>query len=355
MTSASRPFLLLASCFAAVLSPAVALADEPTAAEIAVARRLYRDAVSLEESGNWTEAEQKLREAIAIKETPGLRFHLAVAQEKQGKLVEALVDYDRADELVAKGTRAPDVEQLLGPAREKIKQRIPTLTLNVPASAQGAALAIDGKRFKPQLLGTPIPLNPGEHEVTVTAAGKKPFEAKVTLAEAERQELEVVLVSSEGPGTAAGSPGAGNMDTTFDATSDGDAPSGSSLRTGVLIGEAAFTVLALGAGIGFTVYKNNRQSQVDAAQSEVDKDANGTCDPRPTSSAGLHACDALDGFVDERDQARTFATIGFVAAGVGAIATVATFVFWQPSERPSTSVAVLPVAGGATIGFGGSF
>jgi tetratricopeptide (TPR) repeat protein len=346
------PRLVLALAIAACSLTLTAISHaEPSATEIAVARKLYRDAVALEEAGKWAEAETKLREAIAIKETPGLRFHLAVCQEKQGKLVEALVDYDRADEMVQRGTRAPDVEALLGPAREAVRARIPTLSVEAPADANQLRLTIDGKNFAEAMIGKPIPLNPGKHAIRLTAAGARPWETEVTLAESEERAVQAKLE----PDSVAPPAGSASTDA---AVAIGDAGTeGSSARTLVLIGEAAFTVAALAAGIGFTLYKADRQEQVDKAQSFIDADTRSCKNPAPPpGSEAESACRAIGGLIDQRDEAATLATIGFVAAGVGAAATIATFVLWKPERAGAGArLAVAPIPGGAAIGFRGVF
>jgi hypothetical protein len=157
------------------LSSARALAAEPTAAEIAVARRLFREATELKEQKKWREAADKLREAIRIKETPGLRFHLADTEEQLGHLVEAQVEYDRADELIRNGAKAPDVESLLGPARESLRERIPTVTVRIPQGVTDAVLEVDRAKVSAALIGQPIPLNPGAHSIQVGAPGRRPF------------------------------------------------------------------------------------------------------------------------------------------------------------------------------------
>jgi hypothetical protein len=341
--------------FLLLLTSAPLTAAEPNAAEIAVARRLYSEAVAFEEAGKWAEAEAKLREAIGIKETPGLRYHLAVTEEKQGKLVEALVDYDRAEEMIQRGTPARDVEQLLGAARESVKKRIPTLTVNPPAAAEGVTLTIDGKAFNRALLGTAIPLNPGEHQITLTAKRVKPFETRLALAESDAKNLEI---SFERADAAAGSgAGAGAADDSVDLGAESSTEGGPSARTAVLIGGLALTAVGLGAGIGFTVYAGDRDDQARTAYDDVS-----TRNPDPdacetdTSVEVQSACSQLDEFIEQRDQARTFATIGFIAAGVGAVATVATYFLWKPSAREQQAhVQVAPLAGGALLGVGGSF
>lgn len=329
---------------------------EPSAAEIAVARRLYGEAVKLEEAGKWAEAETKLREAIAIKETPGLRFHLAVAQEKQGKLVEALVDYDRAHEIIERGARAPDVEQLLGPAREAVRGRIPSLTVSAPAGVDGATLEVDGKPMAQTLFGQAIPLNPGKHAVRIQAPGFSTFEAEVTLAEAEKKTIEPELAASGGPGATTGSDAPASM-----PGAGADEPAsrgGSSTKTVVLIGGAAFTVIALAAGIGFTVRRNNLNQTAKEAGAAVDEKAQsggGDCE-QPLTDGMKTDCAALHELLDDRDQAATFATVGFIAAGVGAVATVATYFLWNPEPSPTSArVDFAPLPGGGFVGLSGAF
>ena len=52
-------------------------------------------------SSPWREAVAKLKRAVALKETPGLRYHLAFAEEQLGQLLAAHDDYRRADTIVA--------------------------------------------------------------------------------------------------------------------------------------------------------------------------------------------------------------------------------------------------------------
>src|SRR5689334_12254262 len=137
------------------------LAADPISAEIVLARALFAEARLAEEAKDWALAASKLRDAIAIKETAGLRFHLAYCEEQQGLLVEALVDYERSDDLTT-GTNEEFRAQL--PAkRESLRRRIPTLTLLVPPKPPNPTLTVDGHAMPPAVLGKPIPLNPGRH------------------------------------------------------------------------------------------------------------------------------------------------------------------------------------------------
>lgn len=54
----------------------------------------------------------------------------------------------------------------------------------------------------------------------------------------------------------------------------------------------------------------------------------------------------------ERNQQANLALAGFIGAGVGAAATVATFLLWKPAPKNQASVRVTPVAAPRTLGLG---
>src|SRR5438046_985698 len=104
-----------------------AWAGDPATTEIAVARRLFAEARTSEDAKEWASAAAKLREAISIKETSGLRFHLAYCEEQQGMLVEALVDYERAEDL--SGDKDEELRSQIPARKTSLQKRIPTVTL----------------------------------------------------------------------------------------------------------------------------------------------------------------------------------------------------------------------------------
>src|SRR3954470_2756065 len=104
-------------------------AKEVSSAELATARRLFAEATALEASSDWNAAVGKLKSAVAIKETPGLRYHLAHCEEQLGALVAASFDYERAAELIRDGAPAPDVEPLLPLAQRRLDSRVAKLDI----------------------------------------------------------------------------------------------------------------------------------------------------------------------------------------------------------------------------------
>jgi hypothetical protein len=273
-----RSLLALVALWASLLV-AVSSAAEPRAADLETARRLFQEATALERDSAWHEASQKLDAALAIKETPGLHFHRAHCAEQLGELVLAARHYARSEEMIRAGAAAPDVEELLSAARARVLARVPRLTLAFPNEVSGASLEIDGVRVSDPP-GTPVLLDPGRHRIIARAPGRRDFEMEITLVEGQTQTLEVSLA----------------------------APKPAPLPP------------TRAKGIGFSIARGSASDRIERAQSEVDAsstESTSRCqgeDPPP-------ACAELGTALDDHDRATELATVGFVAAGIGAAAT----------------------------------
>jgi len=318
-----------------------------TPAEIAVARRLFHEASKLEKDQHWADAAKKLHGALDIKETPGLRYHLAYCEENMGQLVQALVDYDRAAAMISDGVKAPDVAARLDPARTALEKRVPMLTLTMPTGLHWTKLSVDGHAMAAAVAGQPIPLDPGQHSIQVSADGYKPFHADVRLVEGERKTLPVQLAKPRAaPATAAPAPRP-----SADTGTHGRA---FPLRTVVLIGEGAVTLAGLGVGIGFTVARGNASSRADDAQAAIDRKTGNPGNPSACTNASpdvQSSCDELKSSLGDKDTDRKLATVGFIGAGVGAAATLATWLLWKPAAKQHALAATVePIAGGGMLG-----
>lgn len=341
-----------AACVVAAATICTTARAEPSAAEIAVARKLFREATIHEKKEEWAEAEVKLRQAVAIKETPGLRYHLAFVQEQQGKLVEALVDYDRASELVAGGAKAPDVKRLLDPAREGVRKRVPHLTVNMPEGVDGASLKIDGKKVAPALIGQPVPLNPGKHSIEVTAPGRVDFQAELSLEEGEKRGVQVQLPNR--PEAPAAPPP--TVPTTQVEPAADEAPSSGLAKPIVLISEGVVTAGFLGLGLAFTFKRKDAEDRIQVAETELNDVG---ADDTTCSNPGMFAdsCRRLAQARQDKLDAKTPLVVGYVGAGVGAAATVLTALLWRPGEANSAQARPFstPTRGGFVSGVVGRF
>jgi tetratricopeptide (TPR) repeat protein len=341
-----RPALL---AVALVTTASIAFAA-PSEAEIAVARELFDEAQMLQKEQRWVEAADKLRQAISVKDTPGLRYHLAHVEVQMGLLVEALVNYQRAEELLRSGAKGKDVERLLEPAQQAVRERVPTLSLVLPSDAEGVELEIDKKAVAPLLIGGPIPLNPGSHWIVVTAAERQQFKLQVMLDEKEERVIRVDLppLQPKRPQPVEDSRPSGRQDPRADTHE---------LRTYVLIGETAFTLTALGVGIAYSIARSSAATRVEARQKDIDDESGRRLDACYRTVSLPQACTDLATAIDDYQQARTLALVGFVAAGLGAVATATTWLLWPKETRTASSVRMRLQAGsdGAYAEIGGSF
>jgi hypothetical protein len=306
-----------------------ALARDPSPTEIALARRLFAEAQTAEDSKDWPAAAAKLRDAISIKETSGLRFHLAYCEEQQGLLVEALVDYERADDISVE--KDEDLRSQIPARRTSLQRRIPTVTLLFPRDPSSASLTVDRRSLGSTSFGKPMPLNPGKHAFAVSSPGFFTFTTELSLNEGDAVVTNVVLVPDSN---------ANSVSVLADSTStSAPGPRGRSgaspARTILLVGEAAATAGALAIGIAFTLEASSEDETASRARARLPGAS--ACTPSAPSQALPSACAELAGAVDDARRDRFAARLGFIGAGVGAAAFAATLFLW-PSRRPQAAI-----------------
>lgn len=343
------------------IAPRLSHAD-PSSAEISAARHAFETAVSLENAQQWAEAALKLREALVVKDTPGLRFHLAHCETEQGLLVEAALDYDRASALLAQGAKAPDVQKVLASSSAALRQRIPRVSVDIPTDLLAPVATLDGKVYPPSEISLGVPLNPGQHQLTVSASGRRSFERSFSLKEGQALQLraELPLVKAASAPTPAAA--AVVQAPPLTAASSADTPlrahlaSSSSAKTYLLLGESALTVAGLAIGIGYASAASSANDRIDTAQARIDQASQGdvaACGSPAGSLAG--ACSDLRHALSDHDRAVLWSDVGFVTAGIGAAALVTTLLVYPRRQDQGSGVSVQPTAGLGRVGLLGHF
>jgi hypothetical protein len=340
---------------------------EPSPAALATARQAFESAVALEAEQKWPEATAKLRQAVAIKDTPGLRFHLAHSEERQGQLLEAALDYDRASALIAGGAKAPDVQKLLAPASAELKRRIPRLSVTIPSEVSSPVAEVDGKAWPPSELALGVALNPGPHQLNVSAKGHRPFERAFSLKEGAQLSIRAELKDAATPAASVTPVAATPPPMTAQSlppgvsSSHGPPPASEPSRYSptklyLLLGESAVTAAGLAVGIGFALAQSSARDRAQAAQAQIDglpQSNSGACNLADSSAAG--PCSELRQAITDHDRDVNVSTVGFVCAGVGAAALVTTWLAY-PSRAPgSTGISVQPLIAIGRVGLLGRF
>jgi hypothetical protein len=361
MTLRSQSFKILLACSIA-LRARLAQA-EPSPAELSTARQAFENAVALESEQQWAEAIVKLRQALAIKDTPGLRFHLAHCEERQGRLVEAALDYDQASSLITQGAKAPDVQKLLAPASAELKRRIPHLSVVIPTEVSNAVAEVDGKAWPPSELAFGVALDPGPHQLKVSASGRTPFERAFALKEGSQLSIRAELEESPTPAAtlpAATSPATQSLQSSvnnFEAVPPTPGPSSrTSPKLYLMLGESVVTVAGLALGLGYALAESSARDRARSAQGHIDSVAqgnSGACNSADPSLSG--PCSELRGAIADHDRDVTVSTVGFVCAGVGAAALVTTWLAYPTRTADSTGASVQPVLSLGRVGLQGRF
>jgi hypothetical protein len=150
------------------------------------ARVAFEKGRALMESEDWLGASAQFVIAAQIKNTPGIRYHIAFCQEKAGKMAEALQGYELARELL-RVSPAEDVAKLIPTAIARVRPRVGAVVLqDLPPAAN---ITIDEEAYGPveQIL-----LNPGQHQLVITMDGHEAFRKQL---EVEASGTEIVWVA----------------------------------------------------------------------------------------------------------------------------------------------------------------
>ncbi|HEY2368880.1 MAG TPA: hypothetical protein VGH87_20935, partial [Polyangiaceae bacterium] len=231
----------------------------------------------------------------------GLRYHVALCEEKLGRLVDALADYTAADQM-AREQNNKDVIDAVAEPLKTLRIRVPTLTIEVPA-AQGSQVELDGKAIAQGLYGVAMPVEAGTHKVTARAPGKRLFATQVTLHEREADTATVKWVDI---------PPEPALDRGHETPEKPVATKSGPVKVGAIVATAVSAVF-LGVGIGAFVAADGAHSDL-AAQCPL-----------------LTNCDDLRNTVRTWDWVALGSWIG--AAGVAVVAVV----LWAKPSAPQSS------------------
>lgn len=283
--------------------------SEPSAADVATARELFREAALLAKEGKWQQALDRYQRSMELRPSSLTRYSIAVAQERLGLLVESMENL-RA---FVREADSPEAQNFVPAANELIRSvesRIGRIKIVVPGDPRGTVARIDGVVIPPAAIGVERPTNPGVHRIEVQVPGYSLFRQQITLAEAE---TETVVVQNLTRLSAA-------------AGSDTSADTGSSRKTlgWVLVGSGA-AVFGGGLTMGIVGWNKAKDS--------------------PTS----------DG--DQADTAKAFALASDVMMGAGLVlaGTGTYLVLSSPSKDKAVSIAPVLGTTGAAVVAGGFF
>lgn len=182
----------------ASLAPGVAQAEEPSAADIASARKIGFEGMKLAEKGDCGAAIDKLARAEKLFHAPTTLERLGECQVQVGKVVEGTENLGRvAREELAPGAPAAFVAAKAR-ARKQLAAATPKLAhakISVRAPADAAvSIAVDGSPVNAANVGEERVLDPGAHLVEASAPGYLKASTSITLREGGKEDVTLTLI-----------------------------------------------------------------------------------------------------------------------------------------------------------------
>lgn len=285
------------------LGASLALATLPAHADDrTTAQQLFLQARDLMAAGKVAEACPKFAAAADLASTAGVRLNLSDCYEQLGRTASA---WTKAQDALTAAERVGDAAaaQL---ARERIAALQPKLSYVLVTVASEAAVAglevfRDGEKVPSAAWGVPVPVDPGEHEVSATALGRERWsEKKPVIGESATVTFAVPVLQVEPTASPAPAPQAAPAPAPHRPPPPAEAPSSwSTQRT--------FALIAGGVGVGGAVVGAVFGLQAMSKQDEADAE----CPSVGCSNAGAVKA-SQDALI-----AGTVSTIGFVVGVVG--------------------------------------
>jgi hypothetical protein len=169
------------------------------AQDLAAAEALFNKGIADLEAGRYATACPALAESHRLDPRPGTLFALADCQDKSGKIATAAAlyaDYLRAFESLNEPMKLRHLERskIAKKQQQVLVAQIPELTLVLPKGAPaGVRIERDGVELSAASLGTGLPVDPGEHVLTIEVPGRPPVTQKITLQKGEKKRVELSL------------------------------------------------------------------------------------------------------------------------------------------------------------------
>jgi hypothetical protein len=304
----------------AVLGAALAFSDMATAQDAmtkATAEALFSDGRRLMSTGDYATACPKFAASQKLDPAVGTALNLADCYEKVGRTASAWAEF-RGAASAARAVGSKEREQLAADRSQALESRLSYLTITTtgPLPA-GAQILRDGVALEPAVIGTPIPIDPGKHDIEAVGPNKRKWSIAVDVSNTASRVTVNVPDLADGPSPRAA---------VAAAPAEGERNGG--VQRSVGIGVGVLGIMGIAAGTVFGLKASSDWS-----------DAKSHCRSYPQE------CDAVAaGLSADARSASDTATIAFVAGAVG-IAGGAIIFFTaprNPRRESSLSLHVQP-------------
>jgi hypothetical protein len=300
----------------------------------AEAERLFRSGRASAKRGDFAAACADFAESFRLDPAAGTELNLSECEEKLGRVASA---WGHLGDAVA---RLPPKDDRLEHARarlELLKRRVPHLVVRLKSGApNGTSVTRDGVVLGPSVIGTPEPVDPGEHTVIVRAPDHDEGSFRVTITEAETRTLDV----EAGAAHARPEPAQPVANTVSNKPAADFVDAGSGQRTiALIVGGVGIVGIGVGAVTGLMAM--GHRSDRDAA---CGGDFPNCTDPTRANE-----------IKSSQEDLKTMGTLSTIGFGVGAAALVTGVVLYVTAPSPSSAATRLvptPLVARDGLGFG---
>ena len=239
----------------------VGLPRPASADNAAEARALFDAAKASAKAGDCATAVPKFAKSYQLDPKPGTLRNLGYCEEQLGRIASA---WRHFREVIEKFPASNHVEY----ARERtaaLEARVPKLTIRLAGGARdGITITLDGESVPQADVGKALAVDPGEHEIAVSASGRALARYDITIAEGEKRDEVVrsatLLTEHDEKGKASeANPDAGDQSAnTMDPLGEG--------RTVALIVGGGGLTAGVVAAIAYLTARNAKESADKAAR-----------------------------------------------------------------------------------------
>lgn len=321
MTATSTASAYARHATAALLITTLVTGSAAAQGDAAAAEALYKEAKALAKAGKYAEACPKFDASYKLDKGLGTLVNLADCNERIGKTATAWAEWNEAADLARRDKDKR--EKFATDRRDKLEPKLPRLKVEVKNPVAELSVHRGEVTLEPGTFGVGLPVDPGEHTVTVQR-GEKVLKSETVTAKASETvsvSFDLAAIDQEFPEEKPPPPVPTQAPTAAptQAPPPPPPPSSSQKTIGYVVGGVGVAAL-LTAGV-LELVALNKKSKAD----EPDQCLNGYCSP--------------NGF-DTIDSAKSYATIG-QWVGIGGVlftAVGATLILTSPSAPESRAV-----------------
>ncbi len=315
------------------------------------------------ENGNVAAACAKFQKSLDLEFQRTTLQALSVCREKEEKWASAWNNYL---ELARRFSQAgeEDKARLARSKASELEKKLLYIVLVMDEPLPGLDITIDGTRLDASLLGTRLPVDPGPHEVVVTAKKKKPWKQKVTVGPSPvEQQVKIAKLEDDPNAETASStsyqlPGPMRQAPGFWTTQRviGAAVGGAGILA--LGGAAVFQIIALSEDSKSDEFIANAQTAEDRDGFSPDANNKPVSAPSWRESAQTRKDAAKNnqlGAIVLASAGGAMLITGIVLIATGGARTTATVAYKPKATGPWADFSITPTASPRALGLVGTF